>query len=99
METIQVPQSCPFRGTEYLTVLTQPLTAYLPHIVLISIPGHRYPPDAVQNEVIDGSEAIFTMYLEISLREDIETAEAWSQDAESILVFVSSPQGSPNALL
>ena len=43
----------------------------------------------MHNEAIDGSEGIFAMYLEISLREDIETVEAWSQDAESILVFVS----------
>jgi len=45
------------------------------------------PPDAAHFEVIDGSEAIFTMYLEISLREDQETAEAWNQDAKSILLF------------
>ena len=49
----------------------------------------RVDPDA-RNQ-IDGSEAIFAMYLEISLREDKETVDGWNQDAKSILLFVGSP--------
>ncbi|KAF8265065.1 hypothetical protein EI94DRAFT_1736704 [Lactarius quietus] len=49
--------------------------------------GHHYPPDVAQIEMVDGSEAIFTMYLEMSLREDIEMVEGWNQDANSILIF------------
>jgi hypothetical protein len=41
-------------------------------------------------EAIDGSEEIFTLYLEISLREDKEMVEVWNQDAKSTLLFVSS---------
>ena len=51
------------------------------------------PPDTSNNrsEVIDGSEAIFAMYLEMSLRDDKATVEGWNQDAKSILLFVSCP--------
>ncbi|KAH9032792.1 hypothetical protein EDB85DRAFT_2145367 [Lactarius pseudohatsudake] len=57
---------------------------------------HHYPPnvsesndaqDQAQLEVIDGSEAIFNMYLEMSLRVDKEMVESWNQDAKSILLF------------
>ncbi|KAH9166822.1 hypothetical protein EDB89DRAFT_185096 [Lactarius sanguifluus] len=57
---------------------------------------HHSPPnisesndaqDQAQLEVIDGSEAIFNMYLEMSLREDKEMVESWNQDAKSILLF------------
>ncbi|KAH8997832.1 hypothetical protein EDB86DRAFT_3102011 [Lactarius hatsudake] len=57
---------------------------------------HPYPPNAsesndaqdqAQLEVLDGSEAIFNMYLEMSLREDKERVESWNQDAKSILLF------------
>ncbi|KAH8997829.1 hypothetical protein EDB86DRAFT_3102010 [Lactarius hatsudake] len=57
---------------------------------------HPYPPNAsesnnaqdqAQLEVLDGSEAIFNMYLEMSLREDKERVEGWNQDAKSILLF------------
>ncbi|KAH8986851.1 hypothetical protein EDB92DRAFT_1948871 [Lactarius akahatsu] len=58
---------------------------------------HHYPPiapnvsksndaqDQAQLEVIDGSEAIFNMYLEMSLREDKEVVESWNQDSKTIL--------------
>lgn len=39
---------------------------------------------------IDGSDAIFTLYLEMSLKEDETMIEAWNQDAKSIVIFVSS---------
>jgi hypothetical protein len=45
----------------------------------------------IDTESIDGSETIFAMYLEISLREDKEMVGVWNQDAKSILLFVSSP--------
>ena len=41
-------------------------------------------------EAIDGSEVIFAMYLEMSLREDEEMVEAWNKDAKTTLLFVSS---------
>ncbi|KAN0141975.1 hypothetical protein V8E53_000437 [Lactarius tabidus] len=59
---------------------------------------HRYPPDASNKEedqapldVIDGSKEIFTMYMEMSLREDKEMVEGWKEDTNIILIFVSSP--------
>jgi hypothetical protein len=42
-----------------------------------------------QIEEVDGSAAIFTMYLEMSLKEDVEMVEGWKEDANSILIFVS----------
>jgi hypothetical protein len=62
---------------------------------------HRYSPDTSNKErleelsqsdleVIDGSEAIFAMYLEMALREDKEMVEGWKEDANTILIFVSS---------
>lgn len=50
-----------------------------------------YPPgpsqDQGQFEEIDGSEALFAMYMERAWKEDKETAELWKADADSILVF------------
>lgn len=55
---------------------------------------HSYPPgpswagqDQAQLEEIDGSEALFTMYMERAGKEDKEMAERWKSDADSILVF------------
>ncbi|KAF8266150.1 hypothetical protein EI94DRAFT_232050 [Lactarius quietus] len=55
---------------------------------------HSYPPgsswagqDQAQLEEIDGSEALFTMYMERAGKEDKEMAERWKADADSILVF------------
>ncbi|KAH9056258.1 hypothetical protein EDB87DRAFT_1638153 [Lactarius vividus] len=48
---------------------------------------HHFPPNQAQIEVVDGSEAIFNMYLEMSLRKDKESVESWNQDAKSILLF------------
>jgi hypothetical protein len=52
-----------------------------------------YPPDGAQIEAIDaridGSDEIFTLYLEIFLREDEKMIEIWNQDAKSIILFVS----------
>src|SRR6266404_9452497 len=39
--------------------------------------------------VIDGSDAIFTLYLEMALKEDKEMVDGWNQDAKSVLLFVS----------
>ncbi|KAF8258610.1 hypothetical protein EI94DRAFT_1790970 [Lactarius quietus] len=36
---------------------------------------------------IDGSDEIFTLYLEIFLREDEKMIETWNQDAKSIMLF------------
>ncbi|KAF8259643.1 hypothetical protein EI94DRAFT_1615028, partial [Lactarius quietus] len=36
---------------------------------------------------IDGSDEIFTLYLEISLREDEKMIEVWNQDAKSMILF------------
>ncbi len=44
----------------------------------------------MQLEEIDGSEALFAMYMERAGKEDKDTAERWKADADSILVFVSS---------
>ncbi|SRR6266404_6976731 len=46
--------------------------------------------DQAQLEEIDGSEALFTMYMERAEKEDKEMADRWKADADSILVFVSS---------
>ncbi|KAH9059834.1 hypothetical protein EDB87DRAFT_1684313 [Lactarius vividus] len=55
---------------------------------------HIYPPgsswvgqDQAQLEEIDGSEALFAMYMERAGKEDREMAERWKADADSILVF------------
>ena len=37
----------------------------------------------------DGSEALFSMYLDRTITEDREMVESWKGDADKILVFVS----------
>jgi hypothetical protein len=37
----------------------------------------------------DGSEALFSMYLDRTITEDKEMVESWKGDADKILVFVS----------
>ncbi|KAF8269084.1 hypothetical protein EI94DRAFT_1682287, partial [Lactarius quietus] len=59
------------------------------------ITNHQYPPSATaQNEVpdgesnfSDGSEPLFSMYLERAEEEDQKMAESWKGDAEGILLF------------
>jgi hypothetical protein len=58
--------------------------------------GYPPPPATVQAEnwapsvSVDGSEAMFSMYLERSDEDDTKTAERWKAESDAILIFVSN---------
>ncbi len=48
------------------------------------------PYNVTPDVQVDGSNDLFTMYMETAEKEDKEMSERWTTDADSILVFVSS---------
>ena len=57
------------------------------------IGGQHDPPQSAQNQestpvVIDGSEPIFSMYLEKAEKEDEKMTDNWKADADGIIIFV-----------
>jgi hypothetical protein len=43
---------------------------------------------------VDGSEALFKMYLDMGAKEDKEIADRWKADAKGIILFVSPDMSS-----
>ena len=58
--------------------------------ILVSTPQTQpgQAPQEVSNPS-DGSEALFSMYLDKVIKEDRRMVESWKGDAEGMLVFVS----------
>lgn len=68
---------------------------YTVHTSVRSLDDNQYQPRSTQkqeldvdSEYVDGSEPIFSMYLEIATKEDKEKVKNWKDDADSILTFV-----------
>lgn len=61
---------------------------------LVNAGGNRYAPNPSQGSpgestFTDGSEGLFSMYLDRTEDEDQKMTERWKADADGILVFVS----------
>lgn len=82
--------------TQYLVQVLSPADFMLAVLTPLAAQtdDRQYPPDSAQNQVqgssnfIDGSGAIFSMYLERATEEDKKMAENWKADANGILIFV-----------
>ena len=82
--------------TQYLVQVLSPADFMLAVLTPLAAQtdDRQYPPDSAQNQVqgssnfIDGSGAIFSMYLERAAEEDKKMAENWKADANGILIFV-----------
>ena len=58
--------------------------------------GSDYPPQPGQDQpsqgassAVDGSEPLFSMYVDMTAEQDNKMAKSWKGDADGILVFVS----------
>ena len=82
--------------TQYLVQVLSPADFMLAVLIPLAAQtdDRQYPPDSAQNQVqgssnfIDGSGAIFSMYLERATEEDKKMAENWKADANGVLIFV-----------
>ena len=85
-ENIDLVEQGPGAGTEWLLGLHPGLPLHRTTSIADTAKDKQ---DEASRRETDGSESLFSMYLDRALEEDQKMVESWKGDADGMLIFVS----------